>query len=320
MAGAALPKSRHFTLHQIADGVYAGVATEKGWAVGNAGIIDLGNHTLVFDAFANHLAAAELKEAAERLTGRKVDYVLLSHAHRDHVKGTQVFGDASVIATRATREIMTLRWKDRSERVKEEGFVPIREEIEAEFEAWMANPATTKADKVLWESYKQAILQGIEDYNLKLPDESFEASMKFQGSKRTAEAMTFGGGHSASDAILYLPNERVAYLGDLLFIGYQPFIADGDPKELLTILDKIEALDPRTLVPGHGPVGSLRDIQPMREYVLSLLKIVDEVRASGGDQKEAMRRPIPEPFRQLKWGAFWGENLDFLFQRGPKTS
>jgi hypothetical protein len=43
----------HFTLHQLADGIYAAVATELGAAFSNAGLIDLGEQTLVFDAFEN---------------------------------------------------------------------------------------------------------------------------------------------------------------------------------------------------------------------------------------------------------------------------
>ena len=44
-------ESRHFRLEQLADGVYACINADGGWAICNAGIIDLGNRTLVFDAF-----------------------------------------------------------------------------------------------------------------------------------------------------------------------------------------------------------------------------------------------------------------------------
>jgi cyclase len=315
MAGRTIPSSRHFRLHEIADGVYASVATEEGWAVANTGIVDLGDHTLVFDTSANHLAAEDLKKAAESATDKSVDYVLISHGHRDHIKGNQVFRNATIAATHKTREAMAQNWKKRSERVAREGIEPIMRGVEEEFGAWKSNPATTETDRVLWESYEQAILQGIDAYNLKLPNVSFETVMRFHGSKRTAEAISFGGGHSESDVILYLPEERVAYLGDLLFIGFQPYIAEGNPDELLRILDKVEALDLKVLVPGHGPVGTSKDIQVMRDYVIALQRITNEVRASGGNTKEAAEGPIPPPFDSLKWRAFWKENLEFLLQR-----
>src|SRR5574340_729262 len=260
-AGPPDAKSRHFELHEVARGAFAAIATPEGWAVGNAGIVDLGDRTLVFDTFSNHLAAEDLKATAERVTGKPVEYVVLSHAHRDHVKGTQVFGDATIAATRKTAESMTRNWRERTEKVRREGLVPIREALEEEFAAWASNPATTDADRILWEGYRQSLLQGIEAYDLRLPDVSFETAMRFLGSSGTAEAITFGGGHSGSDALVHLPERRVAYLGDLLFIGVQPFLADGDPDEYLRILDRIEALDAKTLVPGHGPVGTPKDLQ-----------------------------------------------------------
>ena len=49
--------SRHFNLEQLADGVYAAIHAEEGWAICNAGIIDLGDRTLVFDSFMSPQAA-----------------------------------------------------------------------------------------------------------------------------------------------------------------------------------------------------------------------------------------------------------------------
>jgi len=40
-------ESRHFKLYQITDGVFAAIALNGGAAVGNAGILDLGNRTLI---------------------------------------------------------------------------------------------------------------------------------------------------------------------------------------------------------------------------------------------------------------------------------
>ena len=65
-----LPDSRHFRLEQLAEGVYAAIHIEGGGAIGNAGIVDLGDRTLVFDAFLAPQPAADLRTAAEALTGR----------------------------------------------------------------------------------------------------------------------------------------------------------------------------------------------------------------------------------------------------------
>jgi len=315
LAEVPLQSSRHFKLQELAKGVYAAIATNEGWAVSNAGIVDLGNHTLIFDAFSNHLAAADLNSRAISLTGRTVDYVVVGHPHRDHYRGTQAFNQATIIATTKTCGLLAEFWKERTKMVEKEGLDSIRKGIKEEFEAWKSNPATTNDDKVLWESYEQSLLQGIDTYDLKLPSLGFETSMSFHGSERKAEAITFGGGHSESDALIFLPEERIAFLGDLLFIGYQPYVGDGNPNELLNILDKIAALDPKILVPGHGPVGATEGIQSMKDYVLALQEIVKRAQVPGANRKEAVNSPIPEPFEGLKWRAFWKENLQDLLQK-----
>ncbi len=288
--------------------------------MGNAGIVDLGDRALVFDTFANHLAAEDLKRAAVAVTGKPVDFVVNSHPHRDHVKGNQVFPDATIAATRTTCEVMTQNWKARTERVRQEGLDPLRKAIEEEFDAWAETPATTGADRILWKGYREAILEGIEAYSLRLPTVTFESALRFHGSKRTADALTFGGGHSASDALLFVPDAEAAFLGDLLFIGVQPFLADGDPDAYLGILDKIEALDAKTLVPGHGPVGTSKDLQLMRDYVVALQRLADRARASKRDPKEVARDPVPAPFRAMAWKAFWPENVEFMIRRRGEAS
>jgi len=243
-----------------------------------------------------------------------VDHVLLSHVHRDHVKGTQAFKEAVVVSTRWTAETMAKRWKERTEMVKRDGLDQIRTGVNGEFDAWESNELTDVADRVLWEGYRQAILQGLADYDLKLPSVGFEGSLVFQGAKKTAEAISFGGGHTESDALLYLPVERVAFLGDLLFTKCQPYIGDSNSKELLRVLDKVEALDCKVLVPGHGPVGTNRDIGLTREYIFALEKVVREK-----GRAEALKTKAPPPFDTWNLKAFWRENLESMMSSGPQT-
>ena len=58
-----LSKSRYYSLQRLDEGVYAALAVEDGPAICNAGVIDLGDRTLVFDTFLNPPAAAELAAA-----------------------------------------------------------------------------------------------------------------------------------------------------------------------------------------------------------------------------------------------------------------
>ena len=102
-----LLKSEHFQLEELADGVYAAIASPGGRAFSNSGIVNLGDQTLVFDAFETRAAAGDLKSAAEQLTGHPVSTVIISHCHADHWGGNQVFDpETSIITTHTIREQM----------------------------------------------------------------------------------------------------------------------------------------------------------------------------------------------------------------------
>jgi cyclase len=86
------PATRHFKIEKLAESVYAAIHNDSGgYAVCNAGIIDLGNKTVVLDPFISPMAARDLKRQAEYLTGRPVSLVLNLDLHYDHTYGNQAF-------------------------------------------------------------------------------------------------------------------------------------------------------------------------------------------------------------------------------------
>lgn len=307
-----IPDSRHFTLQKLGEGIYAAVASDGGWAICNAGIVDLGGEAMVFDTFVNQAAAADLKDAAVRLTGKAIDYVVNSHYHSDHVKGNQAFAGARVVSTAKTREVMT-QVKRRYETDPE----TIRKEVQADLESHLARP--DDPDMVLFEGYDRGHLEGLSTLSYTLPDVTFDSRLTFRGSRRVAEAVTYGGGHTVSDALLYLPDDGIAFMGDLLFVECHPYLADGNLEELSRILDRVEALEAKVLVPGHGPVGAPKDIGAMRSYISDAQRTVDEVRSSGGGLELAMERPLGADFETWKWRSFRRDNLEFLLQSAEKA-
>jgi glyoxylase-like metal-dependent hydrolase (beta-lactamase superfamily II) len=309
LTGAELPESRHFTLHELSLGTYAAVASDGGWAICNSGIVDLGDLTVVFDTFVNQDAAAELRQAAVRLTGQPPSVVVNSHWHSDHVKGNQAFKGSMIVSTGKTREMMAKmkdRWMDKEKMTKEI-------ESDPSFEALPIDP-----DRVRKQGYREGHLAGLPTLDYTLPEVTFGDRLVLHGRRRSAELLTYGGGHTVSDAFLYLPEQGVVFLGDLLFVDSHPYLGDGDPENLLRILDRLEQLDAISLVPGHGPVGTPKDLEPLRDYVHSLERSVEAIRAAGGTLSHTLQVPIPSRFRGWKWRGFYAENLDFLFQRAEK--
>ncbi len=92
--------SKHYILDRLSDGVYAAIAKDGGSAISNAGLVDLGDATLVVDTFLTPTAAEDLRAEAQRLTGRIPRWVINTHYHNDHIWGNQVFlPEATLIST-----------------------------------------------------------------------------------------------------------------------------------------------------------------------------------------------------------------------------
>jgi cyclase len=101
-----LLESKHFTLKPLTNGVYACIHKPGGAAYSNAGIIDLGDRTLLVDAFDTLAAGRDLRHTAEVVFKRPVDTIILTHAHSDHWIGASVF-DASttLLASKTVRQV-----------------------------------------------------------------------------------------------------------------------------------------------------------------------------------------------------------------------
>ncbi|MFL5962475.1 MAG: MBL fold metallo-hydrolase [Gaiellaceae bacterium] len=97
------------------------------------------------------------------------------------------------------------------------------------------------------------------------PTDVFDERIEREG----AVVETLGGGHTESDAFLWF--EDTVFTGDLVVVERHPWVGHGDIEHWLEILDAFEARRPRVIVPGHGPVGSVGDIPPLRRYLEGLL-------------------------------------------------
>jgi cyclase len=111
--------SKFFKLEQLANRVWSVISSDPTWMMSNAGIVDLGGQTLVWDTGTSPRAAIELKRVAEELTGRTVGLVINSHHHLDHSLGNQVFVGSSIFSTRTTRDLMQKRFEQLIEELKE---------------------------------------------------------------------------------------------------------------------------------------------------------------------------------------------------------
>jgi cyclase len=309
-----LSVSKHFRLQQLADGVYAAIHVDGGTAISNAGIVDLGDRTLVYDALFTPQAGEDLRTAAEALTGRPVDAVIDSHWHNDHIWGNQAFGaNTDIIASDETRR-MIIATRGHGD------YSTFMANAEANLEATRAQFQAAKEEGqrrqlALWVDYWQGVVEEKPILRICPPNVTFTERMQFHGTARSAELIAYAGGHTESDAVLFLPQEGIAFMSDLLFIGHQPYLGGGDPDSLRHILGEVSALAPRLLVPGHGPVGTAESLKVMSQYVSTLDGLARQMVEDGEAEETIDTMAVPQPYDDWLFASFFPGNMHFLYQR-----
>ncbi|MCI4360106.1 MAG: MBL fold metallo-hydrolase [Thermoplasmata archaeon] len=307
-------RSPHFRTEEVAPGIHAALATDGGFGLCNGTILDLGGITVVVDAMLTRAAGLDLRRAAERLTGRRPAFLVNSHYHGDHTGGNGAFRGAHIVATATTRRLL----EERSPSSAAEERAWARAELKALAAGTVVVP---RRDRALLEGWYRGLGLATPQRRAPLPDLVIERAMTIAGSRRSVRILTYGGGHSPSDAFAYVPEDRLVILGDLLSIGYQPWLADGHPARLLEILDRVHDLGVDRAVPGHGDIGGARDIRRLQSYVRGLIDRAHRIRREG--RRTALPEEIrpPRPFDAWKFASFYGENLAFVLrQRSVATA
>jgi glyoxylase-like metal-dependent hydrolase (beta-lactamase superfamily II) len=309
------PISKHFQIEPLTDGVYAAIVKPGGLAISNAGIVDLGDRVLLFDMMAAPQAARDLIAAAEQLTGHPVRAAVNSHWHFDHVAGNQALpAEATLTSTQLTRDLIADRIPpliaDRREQVPHQ-LRDLETQLQAE-----KDPARREEIGADIDFFRLAMID-LPTATVRLPDQTFDQQMTFYGPARRVELIACGGGHTSGDAILYLPDEQIAFVADLVFHNAHPYMGEGDPDQWLRTYDRIEALSPavEVIVPGHGPVATPDAFAALRRYIPALRQVAADAIKQGGTIDDAAARPIPAAFSSWSGEARFAVNVRYLYQK-----
>jgi glyoxylase-like metal-dependent hydrolase (beta-lactamase superfamily II) len=305
-------ESTHFTVEKISAGAYAALHREGGWGIANAGFVDLGDTTVVFDTTLTPEAARDLKEIAEGVTGNAVSKVINSHFHNDHIWGNQVFEpQADIISSVETRRLIQTGGKDEYQWYRDQSASQLKT-LEQEFEK--EKDPTQRSAIHVWITYYQTLVESMPSLKVCLPNLVFSEGMQIIGSTRAVELITFQNAHTGSDTILYVPSEKVIFMSDLLFVRCHPYLVEGDVYALSSALARIMDLDAEIFVPGHGPVGTLQDVRLMMDYIDTCVQMAKKLFEQHPNGVDFPAVKIPDPFQAWQLPAFFESNVRALHQ------
>jgi glyoxylase-like metal-dependent hydrolase (beta-lactamase superfamily II) len=312
--------SPNFELVKLADGVYGCIHKFGGRAICNVGIVDNGQETMVFDTFLDPGVATELIDVAEQLGLSPIKYVVNSHAHNDHIRGNQVFaGDVKIISTNRTAQLINA-WEP-EEIAAEKEYAPQRlAHYDSLYKAYTGDTTAREyLDILMWKPYYEVLAESHNVIRTRLPEIFVDDEQSFDGPKRRLQLITKGAGHTESDLVLYLPDDKILFSGDLVFNECHPYLAHGSLTGLKNWLDFIDDLDVETVVPGHGPVGPKEVITTMKSYVHTIEELASEMHKYDISPRETEGMNIPSPYDDWWFEQFFLSNLRFAYTTSQKN-
>ncbi|MCC6169884.1 MAG: MBL fold metallo-hydrolase [Caldilineaceae bacterium] len=110
--------------------------------------------------------------------------------------------------------------------------------------------------------------------------------------------LIFVGGHTPATSIVWLPSEKVCFVGDILWVDQHPYMAQGNTLEWLNALELIRQLGAEYLVPGHGPVCSPDATYRVGEYIEFMRRRVRDYYMEGKNKNETKSGLVGE---MLEW-------------------
>ncbi|HET6340794.1 MAG TPA: MBL fold metallo-hydrolase [Gemmatimonadota bacterium] len=247
------PGGAHLETRRLAEGVYALVSDRNG--VDNSGFVVGERGVLVIDAHINAAMARQIQTAVRAVTDKPILYLVNTNYHGDHTFGNYAFpAETRIVAHRATAERMR--------------------EFEAEKEFLLA---TVNGDRSVYA-----------DAELRLPDTVFDDSLRLDLGGRVVELHHFGPGNTPGDAVVYVPEARVAWTGNLVLGVGVPFLIEGGAEPYLRTIERFaDALDVETIVPGHGPIVSREILAAYRRYLGDLVTAM-----AGSDPGESVESAL----------------------------
>lgn len=231
--------------------------------ISNAAFVVTPKGVVVIDALGSPAVAERLVGEIRKVSQAPITHVIVTHYHADHIYGLQVFKalGARIIAHGAAKAYLN------SETAR------LRLEVSRqEFAPWVNDDThLTEADE--WIDGDKLLTVGGMNFQIKL----------------------VGPSHTPEDLVVYLPQEKVLFAGDLVFRSRIPYVGQADSRHWIAALDKLLAFNAALIVPGHGPISNetRKDMQLTRSYLTYL-------RATMGRAAQNLE-PFEEAYAATDW-------------------
>lgn len=298
-----LNPARNFIVQKLAEGVYAVLRQDLPGLMVDANNVFIINDedVIVVDANGAPAITKEVLAALRKLTDKPVRYVINTHWHDDHIIGDPVyraaFPNVEFIGHARNREYLSNQGQ-----TNRKNFATGAAQFAAYLRKLMAENKNLAGGELSAEERDSLnsdlrlvdlVLAEAPSTQLTLPTIAVEERLTLHRGQRVIDIRHLGSGHTAGDLIVHLPKENIVITGDLV-VWPVPLVG-GDQSHIgswSTTLEKIRALQPAIIVPGHGPL--LRDDVYLKQLAALFASIQQQTAAAAarGETLEQARKSV----------------------------
>lgn len=221
-------------VEEVSPGVFGYVQLDGSWGLNNTGFVVGKDAVVAIDTCFTERRSRALAAAIERTSRAKpVRTLVNTHHHGDHTHGNMVFAPEATIV----------------------GHERCREEVIA------AGVGTT----AMWPDVEWG------DIVVTPPSLTFSDRMTIwveqESDALKLELIYVGPAHTTNDVVVWAPERKLLFAGDVIFNGGTPFALFGSISGWIRALDTLRDLGAETIVPGHGEVCGPPVIDEVEAYL-----------------------------------------------------
>lgn len=233
---------------EVADRVFAYIQPDGTWWINNTGFLAGRRQTIAIDASSTDRRTTRFIDTIGTHASAPVTTLINTHHHGDHTNGNYLFERATIVGHERCRAAMLADGVEGVEALRNAGVFMGPDGPPDWGRAVVEPPFITFAD-------------GVTVYA-----DDIRAEVRYIGTPA----------HTTNDSIIWLPEQKVLYCGDLLFNGGTPFLLMGSLAGAIQAVESLKSVDADVVIPGHGPVCDLS----VADQVLGYLRFVDDLARS----------------------------------------
>lgn len=252
-------KSQTGSVKQLAPGVYSREGDRDTRQPANTSWVEFRDFVVVIEANTPWGIRAILPEI-RKTTSKPIRYVFDTHYHWDHTQGNSVMVDegVTVICSQdCASELMSkgkTEWDQMSKRTDQYSLAP---------------------------------------YRMEQPSVVFGDFMAIDDGERRLEFRRVGPAHTIGDAVAFLPREQILFTGDLCVnwrSGNNVGDRDADHQHWVQVLNELAGWKVKTVVPGHGGLGTIDTLRAQSAFLDDLWKQVAAGKKAGKTVDELLKQ------------------------------